>query len=93
MARSKPCQNELWYELWYPIPIPMAKGKRIENSPSEKENTQFNTKLSQWKKMVNELRAFGSAQRPLDHGLHVGGPVALLAPAHDAPRPARRPFS
>ena len=58
-----------------------------------RQETQFNTKLSQWKKIGNELRPFGAAQGPLDHGLHVGRAVARLAPAHDAPWPARRPFS
>ena len=59
----------------------------------ETRKTQFNTKLSRWKKMVNELGAFGAAQGALDHGLHVRGPVSLLTAADDAPRPARRPFS
>ena len=59
----------------------------------ETRKTQFNTKLSRWKKMVNELGAFGPPQRALDHGLDVRRAVALLAAAHDAPRPARRPFS
>ena len=72
-----------------------CKGKLAASKTlASKNKTQFNTKLSQWKKMVIELGAtFSPSQRPLDHGLDVRRAVALLAPAYDAPRPARRPFS
>ena len=76
-----------------PSAVTSTTGYGYYDGELETRKTQFNTKLSQWK-IGNELGAFfGPPQRALDHGLDVGRAVARLAPADDAPRPARRPFS